>query len=321
MRLRCGISMVLACSAMLPSAGQAQQFPARAVTIVASVPPGGSIDWMSRTVAGHLQKRWGQAVVVENRPGGGSLIAAQQVQKASPDGHTLFAGTHITVSAPLFIKGASFEPGKDIAALTPAFYAPYVIITNAATPARNLAEFVAYARGNPGKLNFAATPSTSQFLDTHWFISRNGLNMTIVPYQGGAQSQRAILANEVQAYFGGTFGLDAQVKAGKITALAVTSAKRFPILPEVPSVKEAIGVDMDSTVQTGFMTTYGTPRAVVEKLALEIAEVVMKTEMFDQIRQQGYEPLVMTPDEWTRVMAEELRRARSVAQAAGIQPQ
>lgn len=298
----------------------AQNFPSKSITVVVGLPPGGVIDWMGRTVAAELQKRWGQTVVVENKPGGGGSLAKTYVQQQAPDGHTLLANSQISIHTPLFLKDATFVPGKDIEPLTPVLFAPYVIFTNTQVPAKNLREFIALVKTNPGKMNFAYVPNSGQQLDTLSFIKRTGMDIVPVSYQGGAPALRSILANEAQAYFGAVFGLDAQVKAGKITPLAVTSAQRFPILPDVPTVKEAIGLDMDSTVQYGFFTTGGTPKPVLDKLAREIASIA-SGDMAAQIRKQGYEPITMSPEKWTLVILEEGRRGTIVARDAGIKPQ
>jgi tripartite-type tricarboxylate transporter receptor subunit TctC len=159
-----------------------------------------------------------------------------------------------------------------------------------------------------------------QRTETYYFIKQNALDIVIVNYQGGAPALRALLANETQAYFGAVFGLEAQVQAGKVRAYAVTSANRFPIIPDVPTVKEAIGMDLDLTVQYGFFTGGGVPKPIVERLAREIADIA-KGDMAPQIRKQGYEPLTMTPEEWTRGMRAEFERIRGVAAAAGVQPE
>ena len=308
-------ALATACAA---PAALAQSYPTKPITIVSAVPPGGILDWLARTMAVKLQERWGQPAIVDSKPGAGGWIAAQAVEKAAPDGHTLFVYAQGAVTMSLFMKEASFQPGVNIQPLTPAFFAPYVIIASTTLPVKNLADFVAYAKANPGKLNWSAVPNSPQYLDTYNFTRQLGLNMVIIPYQGGAPALRGLLANETQAYFGAVLGLDQLVKGGKVVPLAVTSQKRFPVVPDIPTVKEATGNDMDVTVQYGFFTTQGTPKPVVDMLAKAIADSVMNSDMHGQIQKQGYEPLVMTPEEWTRSMQAEFARARTVAEAAGV---
>jgi tripartite-type tricarboxylate transporter receptor subunit TctC len=284
-------------------------------------PPGGIFDFMSRATAQKLQERWGQPAIVENKAGAGGLLAIRALQAAPPDGYTIMANGQITVMMPLFNKEASFKPGTDVQPIMGAFYAPYVMITNTLTPVKSLPEFMAYARANPGKLNWGVAPNTGQHIDTYGFIKSNGLDIAIVPYAGGAALLRALISNETQAYLGAAFGLDAQVKAGKITILGVTSANRFPLLPDVPTIKEQIGFDMDSVVEYGFFTTQGTPRPVVDKLAREIADIMTKTDVGAQIEKQGYAVRVRNTEEFTAGLTREYNRGKTIVDAAGIKPQ
>jgi tripartite-type tricarboxylate transporter receptor subunit TctC len=299
----------------------AQTYPSKTITIIPIVPPGGPIDWFSRTVGAKLQERWGQPVVVDNRPGAGGWLATQAVQRAAPDAHTLLAYSQAAYDMGLFIKGASFDPGVDIQPVTPVFAAPYVLAVNTSIPATNARELVAYAKANPGKLNMGAFPLSDHWLQTYWFVKQNGLDVVIVPYKGGAELQQSLLTNDSQAIFINWQNLDPIIKAGKARALAVTSAKRFLLTPDLPTVKEAAGVDMDAAIQYGFFTTIGSPVANVDKLAGEIANIVTTPDMRAQIEKLGYEPLVMTPAEWTKSMRAELASARATVKAAGISPQ
>jgi tripartite-type tricarboxylate transporter receptor subunit TctC len=299
----------------------AQEFPSRQITIICSNPPGGITDWQARAFGDLLAKRFGQPVVVENRPGGGGVVALAALKLAKPDGHALMTLTTSSGAVPIFVKDASFEPGKDVAPVQTSFWAPYVIITNTKVPARTLREFIDHAKANPGKLNWSAVPNTTQHLDTLDLIRRTGVSITVVTYQGGAPALRALVANETQAYFGAVFGLDERVKSGQVTALAVTSAQPFPALPDLPTVKAAIGLDTDLKVRYGFATAAGTPKAIVDRLARELGELSTRSELTAQIRKQGYEPESTTPEEFVADMREQARRAREVAQAAGIRPQ
>jgi tripartite-type tricarboxylate transporter receptor subunit TctC len=298
-----------------------QDFPTRQITIICSNPPGGITDWQARAFGDLLSKRLGQPVVVENRPGGGGVVALAAIKLAKPDGHTLMTVTTASGAVPIFVKDASFEPGKDLAPVQISFWAPYVIITNTKVPAKTLREFLDYAKANPGKLNWSAVPNTTQHLDTLDLIRRTGVNIAVITYQGGAPALRALVANETQAYFGAVFGLEERVKSGQVTALAVTSAQPFPALPDLPTVKSAIGLDADLRVRYGFATTAGTPKPIVDRLARELGELSMRSELTAQIRKQGYEPESVTPEEFVTEMREQARRAREVAQTAGIKPQ
>ena len=316
--LSAGIALA---SALLSVSAAAQQFPSKPVTILVGFPAGGVLDWMARALGPKLTERWGQPVVVENRVGGGGLIAIQAVQKAPPDGHILATHTAQVALLPLFVKDADVVPGKNLQPVTTAFYAPYALITNTQTPVKNLREFVAHVKSNPGKLNFAYVPLTGQQLDSISFAKTTGMDIALIPYKGGVPALTALFANEAQFYFGAAFGLDGHVKAGRITPLAVTGATRFPQLPDVPTIKEAIGIDFVSVVDYGYYTTQGTPKAVVDKLSRDIADVMQSNEMKDQIRKQGYEPRAIPNEEWLVKITAEVRHATELAQAAGIKPQ
>ena len=299
----------------------AQNYPVKPVSIVVGVPPGGATDWMSRTLAQQLQEKWKQSVVVDNKPGAGGKIANEYVGRATPDGHTLLNATSIIAAGQVFDKDKSFDAEKQLAPLATMMYAPYVIIVPADMPAKSLGEYFAFAKANPGKLNFAAVTNTGQMLDSFALFQQAGVQITVVPYNGGAPALRAVVANEVQGYFGAVFGMQAQIIGGRIRALAVTSARRFSQLPDIPTVKEATGMDFDAGVQYGFATTAGTPRDVVAKIAADILEVVKRPEIMDAIRKQGYEPSSLGVEEFTRLMNREARRAVETARLANIQPQ
>lgn len=306
--------------ALFPVVAASQQFPSKPITIVVTFPPAGIGDTQSRLIGAELQKRWGQPVVVENRPGAGGHIGLQHFQRQAPDGHTLMSGASVEAMRELFLKTASFRPGKDVAPVASTVYAPYVIITSAQLPVKNLKEFLALIRANPGKYNFAFVPNIGPHLSTLNFIERAGIDMTMVPYQGGAASLRSVLANEAQAYFGAALGLEQNVKAGKIVALAVTSARRFPVLPDLPTVKESVGIDFDAGVLYGMFTVVGTPTPVVDRLNREIVDIMHNADAGEKLRQQSYEIRTSTPAEFAAVMMKELNEGREIAKANGIEP-
>jgi tripartite-type tricarboxylate transporter receptor subunit TctC len=313
------ILAAVAFAAALPAA--AQQFPSRQMQIVVPFPTGGILDTQARLIGAELQKRLGQAVVVDNRPGAGGAIGLQHFARQEADGHTLLSGASPQAMGELFLKSGSFQPGKDVASVTSTVYAPYVIITSTQVPAKTMKQYVAYAKANPGKLNFAVVPNSGQHIDTLDFLNRAAVKLEVVNYQGGAAALRAILANESQGYFGAALGLEENVKAGKLQILAVTSAKRFAVLPDVPTVKEALGIDFDTGVTYGMFTVPATPNAVVDRLNREIVEILHKTDVGDRLRKQSYEIRTSTPAEYSALLVSELRRGAAVARAAGIQAQ
>lgn len=301
---------------------QAQTFPTKPVTILVGFPPAGPLDWMARVVAPKLQEKWGQPVIVENRPGAGGLLAVQAVQKAPADGHILTPHTQQVALIPLFAKQADIEPGKNLQPLGSYFSTPYIVMSSAETPAKNLREFVAHAKANGGKLNFAVVPQTGQYLDSIALTNALGINLALITYKGGAASNAAVLANESQLALTASAGLvESHIKAGKLVALAVTSNSRFSLFPDLPTVREAAGVDFVSTVDFGYYTTQGTPKAVVDRITRDIAEAMDTAEIREQIRKQYYEPRFLSAEAWLEKTVAEVRKAREIARAASIAPQ
>lgn len=317
----CIAGLVTLIAALCTGSALAQQYPTRPISIVVPFPPGGITDTYSRIVGNGLQQRLGQSVVIENRPGAGGWIGIQSLAKATPDGHTLLATATPSAALPAFIKGASFEPGRDVEPLTGVLYAPYVIITNTQTPVKNLKEFLAYAKGNPGKLNFAVVPNIGQHVDTIDFINKAGANIVIVPYAGGAAALRSVLTNEAQAYFGAALGLEENVRAGKLTPLAVTSAQPFARLPDVPTVKAATGIDFDSGILYSLFASPGTPKPILDKLHREIVDIVQTPDITAQFVKLGYEVRTTSREALGALLVREGRRAIEIAKAAKIEPQ
>lgn len=318
------IGVILASAALLagaaPSIAQ-PAFPSKRMTAIVPYAPGGVTDVMTRVLAEEMQKRYGQPVVVDNKPGGGASVGALALMKAPPDGHTFMFVLNINASYAVFTKETSYDLERDIAPVTAAFWAPYVIIANPQLPARTMKELVAYARANPGKLNFASNPNSSQLLDAIDMQRKLGITMTMVTYKGGAEALRGVLANESQLYFGSTLGLEQLTKEGKIVPIAVTSDKVFPRLPQIPTVAGETGIDFNAVPIYGYGTTVGTPTPIIERLSRMIGDIVMRSTLTERLREQSYEPMTTTPAEWGAILRQEVRRVRAVADAAGIKPQ
>ena len=307
-------------AAALPLQAPAQNFPTKTVTIVVGFAPGGPLDWMARVMQPKLSDKWGQPVVVENRPGAGGQIAVQMVQKAPPDGHILTPHTQQVALIPLFSKQADIEPGRNLQPLGTVFFTPYLIVQSGALPTKTLREFIAYAKANPGKLNNSLATNTGQYLDGVAFAKAAGIELAPIAYGGGAGVLQAVASNEAQIGLttGGTAGF---IKAGKMVPLAVTSTARFSNYPDVPTVKEAAGLDFVATVDFGYYTTQGTPTAVVDKLTRDIGQAMSTDDIKDAIRKQGFEPGLQTADQWLAKTQAELRKAKEIAAAVGITPQ
>jgi tripartite-type tricarboxylate transporter receptor subunit TctC len=299
------------------STARAQEFPVRPLRIVIPYTAGGSTDWLARAVSVPLQQRLKQPVVVENKAGGGGVLGMEDVSRSLPDGHTMVLVTNTVAGVSAFNKGATFDPQKDLVPVSLATRDIFIIAANPAVPAKNLREFVAFAKANPGKLNFAAVTNSMQHLTTAEFIRAIGAQITIVPYPGGAQNTRAILANEVQGVISIYVTVSPHVKAGKLVALAVAGTQRLPLMPDIPTVRES-GVDFEASNWVAFFTTPGTPTSVVKTLSNEISTIITRSEVARQLREQGIDPVGSTPEMLAKSLASEVARAREIAQSMGI---
>ena len=299
---------------------QAQDFPARRLTIVVGFPPGAIIDWTARVVGEQLQKQWGQPVIIDNRVGGGGLVAMQAVTNLPPDGYALVAYASTQAAIPVFTRPA-IDPEKDLVAVTTSGYTAYFLVANGTLPVASLRELAGYARANPGKLNIGVSAANSTpELSAAELQQRLGAPMTLVSYNGAAPAQRAVMANETQLWIASMFGLDDIVKSGKLKVLGVLDDKRFPAYPDVPTFGSAMGQDLVSVAYLTYQARSGTPPAVLEKWYRGIAEVIARPEVGERIRKAGFEPVALPQAEAQKMMEREYAHAREVARSVGIQP-
>ena len=254
----------------LPAIANAQTpaYPTKPIRLVVPFPAGGATDILAREVAKHLTETWGQSVVVDNRPGAGGNIGSELVAKSPPDGYTLEMGTVGThaINASLYSK-MPYDHVKDFVPVILVAGVPNVLVVNPSVPVNSVQEFIAYAKANPGKLNFASSGSgTSIHLSGELFKVMAGVQMTHVPYKGSAPALQDLLGGQVQLMFDNLPPSLPQIKAGKLRALAVTSATRAPALPDVPTVAEAGLPGFEASSWFGVLAPAGTPPAIVAKL-------------------------------------------------------
>jgi tripartite-type tricarboxylate transporter receptor subunit TctC len=301
----------------------AAEYPSRLVRIIVPFPAGGAADALPRIIGERLAARWGQPIVVENRPGASGSIGAEVVWRAEPDGHTLLA----TPPAPLVINPslydklsydpAQFVPVSAIAAI------PSVLLVNAAkVPASTLPEFVALARANPDKLNYASQGTTTvSFLTTEMFkAAAGGLKITHVPYKGTAPGLAALLAGEVEIMFDNLGVTMQHVRSGRLKALAVGSPRRAPALPDVPAMAEFYP-GFVSVAWFSVSAPPKTPPAIAEKLSKAIGEALREPEVAKRLAELSAEPIAGTPAEMAALMKEDAERWRGVIRDAGVKPE
>ena len=302
--------------AQTPATGAAPAYPSKPIRIVVPYPAGGGIDIISRVIGERLTQRLGQPVLVDNRAGGGTILAAELVAKAAPDGHTLMITTDstITINPHLYAK-LPYDPVKDFAPVTQLVLLNQLLLANPALPANNLKELIAHAKANPGKLNYASYGSGSQpHLAMEMLKSQAGIDIVHVPYKGIPQAIPAALAGEVQLTFSGAASSQVHIKAGRLKALAVGGKSRLALLPEVPTFTESGFPDVPANAWFGVFVPAATPREIVTKLHAELTRILREPDFMEkEITAKGYDLVSSTPEEFAAFLsADSVRNARAV---------
>jgi tripartite-type tricarboxylate transporter receptor subunit TctC len=314
-------AIVAAVFAIVPASALTQPpaWPVKPLRLIVPLAAGGPTDILARIIAVPLQDRLGQSVIVDNRPGAGGNIGAELVARATPDGYTLLAGTSgpLANNVSLYEK-LPFDPVRDFAAVALVASAPFVIAVHPALPVTNVREFIAYAKARPGQLNYGAVPGAAAHLATELFRSLTGIDVVHVPYKGAAPATADVIAGQIQFTFASTPGAMPHVKAGKLRALAITSEKRIPQAPELPTVAESGGPKMNAKVWYGVVAPAKTPRAIVDRLATEIVKIVQSPATRERLLGNDFEPTVKGPDEFGAFIRSEIARWGKVIRAAKI---
>jgi len=284
----------------LASVAQAQDYPARTVTLVVPYPPGGGVDAMARVVAERLSAALGQQVVVDNRGGGGGLIGTRAVQKAAPDGYTLLLGHTGTISInPSLYANAGYDPRKDFAAVGLIASMPVVLIAHPSFPARSIADVIALAKKEPGKLNVGTSAvGTGGYMSAESFKSVAGIDVAIIPYKGTAPVMNDLLGGHVPVAFGVIPPALGNIQAGKLRAIAVASPTRTALLPDTPTFSESGMPGFEAVLHYGLLAPAGTPRPIVDKLNAELRKLAANDEVKKRIAAEGGDPLTSSPEEY-----------------------
>jgi len=313
------LNRLLALVAALIWAGlaAAQSYPSRPVRIVVPFPPAGAVDILGRVVGQKLGEKWKQSVVIENRPGGGTVLGTDIVAKSPPDGHTLLlAVTSHTINATLVDK-LPFDPIRDFAPITLAATGLTILVAHPSVPANSVNELIALAKANPGKLNFGSPGSgTAMHLSGEMFKAAAGIDVVHVPYKGTQPVLNALLAGEIAYTFDTGISLP-QVKAGKLKAFAVTTPKRAAIAPDLPTMAEAGLPGFEAQSWYGFLAPAGTPAAVVEQVNRDINESLRDPEVRERITRIALEPLGTTPAEFEQYLKADIVKWGRVVKASG----
>jgi tripartite-type tricarboxylate transporter receptor subunit TctC len=315
------LTILLACvgaaAATLPAA-VAETYPSRPVRWVVGYPPGGSTDIMARLIGQRLSERLGQQFVIENKPGAGNNIGTGEVVRAAPDGYTiLLVNPANAINATLYTKLA-FNFIRDIAPVAGIARVPNVMTVNPSVPAKTVAEFIEYAKANPGKVNMASSGNgTSVHLSGELFMSLTGVKMQHVPYRGSAPAMTDMLAGQVQVIFDNMPSIIPHIKSGALRALAVTTAARAAELPDVPTVGETVK-DYEASAWFGIGAPKGTPPEVIARLNKEVNEILAEPTIKQRLAELGGVPIVATPAEFGKIIADETAKWEKVVNFAGI---
>jgi tripartite-type tricarboxylate transporter receptor subunit TctC len=314
----------LAALAAFALPAQAQDYPTRPIRIIVPYTAGGSSDSVARTVGDKLQGRLNQSVIVENRPGGNAFIGTEYVAKAPADGYTLLlAGMTTHAAAPALYKKLPYDPVKDFAPITNVIDSPIVVVVHPDVPANNLKELVAYAKANPGKLNYgSAGVGNTLHLAGEVFQSVTGTRLTHVPYKGASQALGDLMGGRIQVMFDLPQTPLPQIQAGRLKALAITGKERLAILPNVPTAAEAGFPDYRFATWIGLVAPAGTPAPIVAKLHAEVVKAITQPDVTDSFAQRGMVVAPSeSPDAFARMIKSENERLGQVIRAAGVEPE
>jgi tripartite-type tricarboxylate transporter receptor subunit TctC len=304
------------------NASPAQSWPQKPVKVIVPFPPGGVTDSLARITADWLTQRLGQPVIAENRPGASGAIAAELVARAEPDGYTLFAAATPQLAIVPYVQKINYDPVRDFAPISIVGTNPFALGCNRKLAATGLKQLVDYARAHPGELSYASPGSGSVgHLTMELFLARAGLKMEAVLYKGGGPAIADVVAGHVPCYFGNLNEILPHAGGGKINVLAVSGETRAPQLPQVPTVAEQGYPGFRTVTWNGYAAPAATPKAIVERLAREIAAGCKDAAFAARLEKIGVDPVCSTPATFIEAIKEDLMIWKEAVQAAGIKPQ
>lgn len=314
------LKVLIAGICLLSASVFAQTFPGKTVTLVVPYAPGGSTDIMARVMAQHLPGLLGQSVVVENRTGGGGLVGWGAVARANPDGYTLLTSEMSFPISAALLPTMPFDPKKAFAHIIIAASVPHVLVVHPSVPAKTIKELIAYAKANPGKLNYGSGGNgTNTHMGAELFKSLTGTFMTHIPYRGGGAALQDVLAGQVQWMVTALPGALPHIKSGKVRALMVTSNERSAVAPEIPSAKES-GLDMNMQFWLGFAAPAGTPAATLTRLQNDMSVALALPEVKKRLGEMGFTTIASSSSEAQKLVDSEMQRWAQVIKLSGIKP-
>ena len=313
---------ILAVGFVLAFAGSAaaqQVYPNKPIRLITPYAPGGSTTILARMVGQKLSENWGQQVVVENRPGGNTVIGTESLAKSPPDGYTIMLTSNTLVINPNLMPNLPYDPVKDFAPIGTVSRVEYVLVVHPSVPASTLQEFIALAKASPGRLNYATPGSGGPgHLATELFSVMTGVKMQHIPYKGGGAVIIDIVGGQVQLCFATPLEFTPHINSGKLRALAVSGDARLPSLPEVPTFAEAGLRGLDIAFWQGILAPAGTPKAIIDKLSAELMRFLALPDTREKLIFQGMEPFINTPEQFAALIKADQAKFAKLIKAANI---
>ncbi len=293
------------------------KYPVRAIHIIVGFTPGGGNDIIARVVGQKLSESLGQPVIIENKPGGGAIVATEYVAKSPPDGYTLLVGASgaMAINPAVYAK-LPYDSIRDFTAVSELGSFPLILIVNASSPIKSVAELVAYAKANPDKANYSSSSAAFQLV-TEQFKQKTGAPMQVIPYKGANDSVMAVISGQVTATIADAGPVSSQVQGGQARALAVAAPKRMVDFPDVPTMKEA-GADVDAVLWSGIFVPSNTPPEIVKKLEREFIRIARLPDVIARLKPLGIESVGNSSEEFARILVSDIARWTEVARAGNI---
>jgi tripartite-type tricarboxylate transporter receptor subunit TctC len=319
-RFASAVFAALVCMFAAVCGASAAGYPSRTVTLMVPYPPAGGVDAMARVVAAKLSEAFKQQVVVENRGGGGGTIGTRAVARAAPDGYMLLLGHTGTISInPSLYANAGYDPRKDFAAIGLVASMPVALMAHPSFPAKTIAEFIALAKQQPGKLNVGTSAvGTGGYMSAELFKSVAGVDVAIIPYKGSAPVMNDLLGGHVPIAFSVLPPALGNIAAGKLRAIAVASLKRSSLLPDVPTFDESGMPGFEAVLHYGLLAPAGTPKEIVDKLSVELSKLVNTDDVKERIHAEGGDPMTSSPAEYAADIDKEEKKWGALVRKLGL---
>ena len=312
------LAVLALAAALLPLCASAQSWPDKPVKILVPAPAGSSLDVLARAIGDRLKDKFGQPVVVENKPAAGGTVATAEVARATPDGSVMLLGFNGPLATGPLIQKVPYDVQKDLAPVIITSSQPNVLAVNASLPVKSVPELVAWAKANPGKLNYASVGNgSSSHLNAELLKSMAGIEAVHVPFNGSPPAVLSTVQGETQMIFAVMQPLQAQVQAGKLRAIAVTTPRRFPLLPDLPAIAETYP-GFEALAWNGLVVPAGTPSAVVQKINAEVGAILKQPEIVQRMNGFGFDLVGGTPADFAALIRSEAERWTPVVKKLGI---